>query len=231
MNILCTCMFLNMQTVIPVYLRIKWLWHRLFFQISWHDPSRICRWAAGGSRRCLPNQGEPKTARDTHLGLKVSTPSACSAESLKGRPLIMGPAFAPCPPFSLLIHPLNWFNFNFTSSSTFLNPGLVTRPSTTDCSMTGSTLSGRRGSSRSTTSWRTPSSLSTSRPRRLSTLPKWPRTPSTSILVTLRCSRTRWCTGWAGDAQNHAESPSRGMKGWVLWLFISPERRSVECII
>lgn len=102
-----------------------------------------------------------------------------------------------------------------------LNPGLDTRPSTTDCFMMGSTLLGRRGSSRSTTLWRTLSSRFTSRPRRQSTSPKWPLTPSTSISVTRRCSRTKWCTDWAVDAQNRAGSPSRETTGWVLWPFVS----------
>ena len=112
--------------------------------------------------------------------------------------------------FRLLIHLLTVT----TILSMYLNPGLDTRPSTTDCSMMGNTLLGRRGLSLSMTSWRMPSSLFTSRLRLQSTSPKWPRTLSMSISDTPHCSRTRWCTGWAVDAQNHAGSPSRGMKGW-----------------
>lgn len=186
-----------------------------FSQISWRDLSRICRWAAGGSRGIIPHQGEPKTARDTHLGLKVPALSACSTGSLKRS--------SRCSPSLLLLHfhsadstsaHLSSSLYSTTSLSVCLNPGLDTRPSTTDCSTMGSTLSGRRGSSRSMTSWRMPSSLSISRPRQQSTLPKWPRTLFTSISATPRCSRTRRCTGWAADAQNRAGSPSRGMKGW-----------------
>lgn len=49
-------------------------------QISWQGVAGIRRRAAGRCRRCLPDQGKPTAARDTHLGLKVLTPSACSKE-------------------------------------------------------------------------------------------------------------------------------------------------------